>query len=368
MEIMKKLPFQPFVAIDLFAGGGGLTLGLKQAGFVVSASVEIDPVAAATYQANHIETVVFSKDIRDVRAAELIATSPTNTIDLIAACPPCQSFSSLTSKYKKEDHRDKLINEFARLVEEIRPKVLMMENVPGLAAKGKTLFDPVIERFKTLGYHIDYKVLEVADYGVPQRRKRLVVLGCLNHPIKIPTATHAETAKKGSSQYPWVTVKRALKGIKPPVLLSHTKLNGGPQAFGWNVYRDISQINKDRLKSIPEGGDRTNIPLHLRPNCHKDDFGFTNVYGRMAWNKPSPTITGGCTTPSKGRFGHPTEVRTISVREAARLQTFPDSYKIATDHVDRACLIIGNALPPTFAKKMAQACLTALNKDSSDDK
>jgi DNA (cytosine-5)-methyltransferase 1 len=364
---MKHFPTQPFVAIDLFAGGGGLTLGLKQAGFIVSAAVEIDPVAAATYQENHVETVVFSKDIREVRAEELLATSPTNTIDLIAACPPCQSFSSLTAKYKKEDKRDRLINEFARLVEEIRPRTLMMENVPGLAAKGKKLFDPVIQRFKDIGYKIDYRVLEVADYGVPQRRKRLVVLGCLDRSIEIPIATHMEEPAANSAELAWTTVRQALAGLTDPVALSYTKTNGGPRAFGWNVYRDISQINKERFKAIPEGGDRTHIPAHLRPACHKDDFGFTNVYGRMAWERPSPTITGGCTTPSKGRFGHPTEVRTISVREAARLQTFPDDYQIATDFVDKACLIIGNALPPKFAKQMAQACYTALNTERYDD-
>lgn len=361
--MINKLASKPLVAIDLFAGGGGLTLGLKQAGFIVSAAVEIDNVAAATYEANHPETVMFTKNIEDISAAELIATSPTNKIDLIAACPPCQSFSSLTAKYKKRDSRDKLINEFARLVEEIMPPSIMMENVPGLAKKGQKFFNPVIEKFKSIGYNIDFKVVEVADYGVPQRRKRLVVLGSLKENIKIPSATHSENPEKDSPIIPWVTVRSAFYGLSEPTLLSSTKSRGGPQAFNWNVSRDISKINLDRLKAISEGGDRTQIPMHLRPKCHLSDFGFTNVYGRMAWDKPSPTITGGCTTPSKGRFGHPTETRTISVREAARLQTFPDDYKFSTDFVDRACLIIGNALPPLFAKTMAEACLRTLNKD-----
>ncbi|PRD22376.1 UNVERIFIED_CONTAM: hgiDIIM [Trichonephila clavipes] len=348
------------VAIDLFAGGGGLSLGLKQAGFMVSAAVELDAVASLTYQKNHPETVLFTKDIKSVTAKELVSTSPTGKIDLVAACPPCQSFSSLTSKYKREDARDQLINEFARIVGEILPRTIMMENVPGLAKKGEHLFDPVMSQFKALGYHIDYKLVDVADYGVPQSRKRLVVLGCLHDEISIPSPTHSEAPQEHTQ--PWVTVRQAFKGLSQPIKLSKAKQNGGPRAFSWNVIRDISEINKLRLANLSEGGSRTELPLHLRPTCHKSDKGFTNVYGRMSWNKPSPTITGGCTAPSKGRFGHPEECRTISVREAARLQTFPDSYTFETDFIDRACLIIGNALPPKFAKKMAAECINKLRE------
>ncbi|KWS53737.1 MULTISPECIES: DNA cytosine methyltransferase [Pseudomonas syringae group] len=358
MKTAKK-PNQ-LVAIDLFAGGGGLTLGLKNAGFLVSAAVEIDTVAGVTYASNNPGTVLFSKDIKEVTGKELLATSPTGKIDLIAACPPCQSFSSLTSKYSKKDSRDELINEFCRLVEELMPRTIMMENVPGLTKKGKHLFDPVIQRFKDVGYSIDYKILEVADFGVPQRRKRLVVLGALNADICIPSPTHTEHPQNQPNLKKWVSVRDAISDLPNPIRLSESKLAGGPQQYGWNVTRDISEMNQERLRHLGEGADRTKLPQHLRPACHQGDFGFTNVYGRMAWDKPSPTITGGCTTPSKGRFGHPEEVRTISVREAARLQTFPDNYVIKTDFVDKACLIIGNALPPLFATAMAKICVQIL--------
>lgn len=356
------------VAIDLFSGGGGLTHGLKEAGFLVSAAVELDAVAAETYTANNPNTVLFTKDIRGVLGEELLATSPTGRIDLIAACPPCQSFSSLTAKYKKKDPRDKLIDEFARIVEFIMPSTIMMENVPGLARKGKELFEPVMEKFKKLGYKLDYNVLEVADYGVPQRRKRLVVLGSLVDEIKIPSPTHSEMPKAGSDTLRWVTVKEALCGVSEPLLLSEAKKIGGPNSVNWNVIRDISEINKERFRHLKEGEDRFSLPVHLLSKCHLDNKGFSNVYGRMAWDKPSPTITGGCTTPSKGRFGHPERINTISVREAAMLQTFPDEFKISTSFIDRACLIIGNALPPLFAKVMAKACYESLRREQLNAK
>lgn len=346
------------VSIDLFAGGGGLTVGLKRAGFKVCAAVELDKLAAATYTANHPETVMFAKDIREISSAEILSTSPTNRIDLIAACPPCQSFSSLTAKYKRKDSRDELINEFARLVREIKPQAIMMENVPGLAMKGAHLFNPVIKEFKDLGYSITYRVLEVADYGVPQRRKRLVVLGYLGDEIEIPEATHSEAGDDGKLR--WVTVRDAISHIPQPIPLAKAKTKGGPRALGWNVSRVLAPQNIERLRASKEGGSRTSLPKHLRPACHQGDFGFTNVYGRMSWDKPAPTITGGCTTLSKGRFGHPTRLRTISVREAAALQSFPDDYEFATEFIDRACVIIGNALPPRFAEAMATRCYSKI--------
>lgn len=355
-----------FVAIDLFAGGGGLTAGLKRAGFKVCAAVEFDALAAATYTANHPEVVMFAKDIREISSAELISASPTNNIDLIAACPPCQSFSSLTAKYKRKDSRDELINEFARLVREIKPRTIMMENVPGLALKGSHLFNPVIQEFKDLGYFISYRVLEVADYGVPQRRRRLVVLGCLSGEIDIPESTHSESGVDG--KLPWVTVRDAISHIPQPIPLAKVKNKGGPRSVGWNVSRVLAPQNIERLRASKEGGSRTALPKHLRPACHQNDSGFTNVYGRMSWDKPSPTITGGCTTLSKGRFGHPTRLRTISVREAAALQSFPDDYDFATNFIDRVCVIIGNALPPRFAESMACKCYSKLKEDSCVDK
>lgn len=355
---------KPVVAVDLFAGGGGLSVGLKDAGFLVCAAVEIDKEAAQTYRANHPETVLFEKDIRQITGLEIVSTSPTNKVDLISACPPCQGFSSLTAKYKRIDPRNELIFEFVRLVKEIEPLAIMMENVPGLAKRGSSLFEQALADFRALGYQFESKILEVADYGVPQRRTRLVLLGSKDGTIPIPPATHAQFKEKGKHR--WRSVRDALSVYKlgKAVELTQTlKYPKGPQEFNWHVTRTLSALNLRRLKSLSAGEDRTSIPMSLRPDCHKEsDSGFSNVYGRMSWGKPSPTITGGCTTLSKGRFGHPRSNRTISLREAALLQTFPIDYKIDTPLMESACRIVGNALPPLFAKTLAESCMAKIRQ------
>ena len=357
--VAKKLSGSPF-AVDLFAGGGGLTLGLKQAGFVVCAAVEFDQYASEIYAANHRGTVLFQSDIRAITGKQLLRTSPGNRIDLIAACPPCQGFSSLTSKYKREDDRNELIFEFVRIVSEVRPAAIMMENVPGLAVKGRALFGKALAAFESMGYSISFKTVNVADYGVPQTRRRLVLLGSLSGSINVPLATHGNETKK-----PWLTVRQALAASgERPVTLGQSRAMGGPENFQWHVVRDLSPVSIERLRATKAGGTRAQLPLHLRPSCHREnDKGFSNVYGRMSWDEPAPTITGGCTTLSKGRFGHPRQLRTISVREAALLQSFPHNYKFVGAHIDKVCGVIGNALPPAFAKKMATACLTHIRGD-----
>ena len=347
-------------AIDGFAGGGGLTLGLKRAGFRVVAAVELDPHAFATYKANHPEVRCLMQDIATVSGAGLLKHAGTDRVDLLAGCPPCQGFTSLTAKYKdKEDPRNKLVLEMARLTEETRPRAIMMENVPGLTQKGGSLYRQLRSRLEALGYRLTEGILQVADYGVPQFRRRFVLLGGLGFEIVLPDATHSDSPTEGLK--PWRTVRDAIEGMPEPITLAEAKAKGEVARSNWHIVRDLSAKNIKRIKAARAGETWKHIPEHLRPSCHRNGYvGFTNVYGRMEWNRPSPTITGGCTTLSKGRFGHPTADRTISVREAALLQTFPADYRLDIPYIDPVCNMIGNALPCDFAEAISRRCAERL--------
>lgn len=350
-------------AIDIFAGGGGLTVGLKTAGFQVVAAVEIEGHAFATYKANHPSVNAFKQDVRTVEGGYLRRLSPTNEVDLLAGCPPCQGFCSLTSKYRKDDHRNELVLEMARLIREIQPRAVMMENVPGLVQKGKPLFDEFVDTLTDLGFIVNWDVLQVANYGIPQSRRRLVLLAGRGFSIPIPAPTHS---RRGNGKLkPWKTLESTLKDMPVPMTLTESQAKGGPQALNWHVVRTLSSINVLRLQQATPGASRAELPGKLRPTCHKNkDTGFTNVYGRASWDQVAPTITGGCTTLSKGRFGHPDENRTFSVREAALIQTFPKDYILDTPYMDYACNIVGNALPCDFATILASQCMDALIKQN----
>ena len=354
-------------AIDIFAGAGGLTVGLKRAGFRVVAAVEAEPHSFATYKANHPEVKCLKQDIATVSGAALQEIAETDRIDLLAGCPPCQGFTSLTAKYKdRKDPRDTLVLEMARLTEAIRPRAIMMENVPGLAQKGGSLYGRLRSRLQSLDYRLTEGILQVADYGVPQFRRRLVLLGGRGFEIALPDATHSG-APTGDLA-PWRTVHDTIKYMPEPITLAEAKARGPVERSDWHVVRDLSRKNIERIKAAKVGETWTHIPEHLRPNCHRDGYiGFTNVYGRMEWDRPSPTITGGCTTFSKGRFGHPKADRTISVREAALLQTFPLDYRLDTPYMDRVCNMIGNALPCNFAEALSRRCVEQLLKQQPID-
>lgn len=346
-------------AVDVFAGGGGLTVGLKRAGFQVVAAVEIEKNAADTYKANHPEVALYKSDIRTITGNTLAAHSPDGKVSLLAGCPPCQGFCSLTSKYKRADPRNALIAEMARLVKELEPTAVMMENVPGLAQKGKRRLNKFLKLLSSLGYQIEWKVLQVADFGIPQQRRRLVLFAGKGFEISLPTESHARIPESGKQR--WTGVGKVFRGMPKPLTLKQALRKGGPEAVGWNVIRNMSDLNVKRLRAAKPGKGWTRIPKRLRPDCHKDrKTGFRNVYGRMAWAEASPTITGGCTTLSKGRFGHPRANRTISVREAALIQTFPRDYVIKTSRIEQACNIVGNALPCDFAEILARKCQDAL--------
>jgi DNA (cytosine-5)-methyltransferase 1 len=349
--VKSKLPPPSLVAVDVFSGAGGLTLGLKRAGFRVGAAVEIEAHAFATYKTNHPEVRAIKQDIRTVKGRHL-RTMAGGAVDLLAGCPPCQGFSSLTNTSSKKDPRNDLILEMGRLVKELRPRAVMMENVPGLADRGKRLFNRFLKTLDDLKYRHTWAVLQVADYGIPQNRRRLVLLAGRGFDLSLPQPTHHRIGEGGLVQ--WKTLRDAIYGMDTPPLLEDSRKSGGPQRSNWHVVRRLSPENIARLKVTKPGASRADLPKSLRPDCHKEvNSGYSNVYGRMSWDQLPVTITGGCTTLSKGRFGHPSELRTISVREAARIQTFPDDYVFDTPYMEYACGMIGNALPCDFAEMLA---------------
>jgi len=354
-------------AIDLFSGAGGLSLGLTKAGFKVLAAVEVNPKIAKTYMANHKHTKLIIRDIRDITGTDILQTIGSNKIDLVAGCPPCQGFCSLTTKYHKQDSRNELVLEMARIIEEIDPHIVMMENVAGLADRGKPILEEFIRRLEKKGYIINFKILQLADYGIPQSRRRFVLLAGKGFKISFADPTHCRNGCKEKKLKPWLKLSDVILDMEKPVTLSTALVNGGPKKFNWNVVRDLKKISISRLESIKQGDSRKSLPDKLRPKCHvKSNEGFTNVYGRLSWDVVPPTITSGCLTPAMGRFGHPDELRTISVREAALIQTFPRKYIFDTDFIDTACDLVGNALPPKFAEKTAVWCKNAFLAQQSN--
>lgn len=362
MEKVEKKP----TAIDLFCGAGGLTLGLKKANFEVVAGLERFDNVARTYHRNHPEVHLIVDDVRNVSGQRILNEVKLKEIDLIAGCPPCQGFSKLTDKYRREDSRNDLVFEMAKIIKDIQPKMVMMENVPGLMkGRGKLIFNDFTTMLDDMGYVVRADVLQMADYGIPQSRKRLVLLAGKGFEIPLPKPTHAYKAdpKKGLKQ--WLTmndIRDQLDSLGDPIRFSQAQSWGGAQKFNWHVVRDLEEISLKRLKALKEGEGRLSLPPELRPKCHKGgDEGFENVYGRLSWSQTPPTMTGGCTTPCKGRFGHPNpdQIRTISVREAALIQTFPKKYRFELDKIEDVCTMIGNALPPKFAQIAAKTCLDA---------
>lgn len=357
-----KIVTKPLKVIDLFSGCGGSALGFQQAGFVIRVAVDIDKYASETFKFNFPEAEVIASDIIYVTGRDLLraAGAKSGKDVVIIACPPCQGFS--TARRKSEglsDPRNTLIYEFIRILEEIQPFAFVMENVPGLATGiGKPIFLNILQRLKELGYYTVHGVVDTADYGVPQRRKRLVLLGTNDRKIRLtfPKQTHQDPDLADRYLDPWSTVKDAI-GDLPTI-----RAGGRSANDSLHISSKLAEINLKRIAYTPhDGGGRISWPEELTLGCHKKVTGYKDVYGRMRWDSPSPTITGGCVMISKGRFGHPEQDRAISLREAARLQTFPDSY-IFTGNVGQIAAQIGNAVPPLLAKRMANALAQAIQE------
>lgn len=340
MAALANMKESKLKAIDLFSGCGGLTCGLKAAGFSVVAAVEIEATAQATYALNHAEVRLYANDIRILDPKELMRDLDLKPgeLDLLAGCPPCQGFSRLRTKNRRSavhDKRNDLILEFMRFVRELRPRAVMLENVPALARNKRFL--KMQTELKEIGYEVVASILNAADYGVPQRRRRLIMLGAIGgRPILAPELKNRRTV-------------RGALGSLPAPSRSRDRLHSLPEKRSKAIQALIKAIPKD-------GGSRMDLGGERQLECHKKVDGFRDVYGRMAWDDVSPTITSGCFNPSRGRFLHPRENRAITLREAALLQGFPKSYRFDITHGKTAiALMIGNALPPPFVAAHARS-------------
>lgn len=332
--------------IDLFSGIGGLTYGFKSAGLNVVAGIDNDPTCAFGYESSNKAKFIL-KDINDVSSDELGTLYEGAEIRVLAGCAPCQPYSKLNQLGATELKMTPL-KKFATLIRETKPHIVSMENVSELAnTKKHPVFNEFLSALEDEGYFYEFKVVNTADYGVPQSRKRLVLLASRLGPISIPEPTHAGKH---------VTLRDAIADLPR---INDGEINASDPL---HYARKLNDLNKKRIQATPkDGGTQASWPEDLILDCHKKDSGksFKSVYGRMWWDKPGSTMTTQCIGLGNGRYGHPEQDRAISLREAARIQSFPDDY-VFTDtslplKIGSTAKFIGNAVPVKLAESIGLA-------------
>jgi len=334
-----------YPVIDLFCGIGGLSYGFVQEQFKVICGIDIDEESRFPYEEN-IKSKFLCEDLTQLPSSFIGDLFPENQPRVLIGCAPCQAFSTYSQKYKDND-KWKLLYSFGRLIKDIQPEIISMENVPNLKNyKSGKVFEDFLKILRSNDYSINWQIVNASDYGVPQNRRRLILLASKLGEINLLAPTH--THKK-------VTVRQAIAALPP--------LKDG-EANPYDVLhkaRKLSPLNRKRIKATPMGGSWKDWPEDLRLECHKKDSGqtFTSVYGRMNWDSVSPTMTTQCTGLGNGRFGHPEQDRAITLREAAILQSFPNNYKF-TDPKSPLSLRsierhIGNAVPVLLGRVIAKS-------------
>ena len=329
--------------IDCFCGAGGLSLGFERAGFRVQYAFDLDEVAINTYRHNpqHHHGPAFVRDIYKVskKSIEEDLGHELGEIDVVVGGPPCQGFS-VQRRGDDNDPRNNLVLEYIRLIKDINPRFFVMENVGGLLSpRGLPYLKTLTEELKAAGYEIQRDKLLASDFGVPQSRRRVFIIG--------------ERVDDGSPKFSFPkpdgdkekTVRDAIFDL----------MDKDEKDIPNHKSDKLSDVNLKRIQAIKEGEGRDSLPEELQLACHKNNTGHRHLdtYGRMAWDKPSPTITARFDSFSRGRFGHPVLDRTITLREGARLQTFPDDFEFLGSKVEVARQI-GNAVPVKLAETVAE--------------
>lgn len=342
--------------VDLFCGIGGLSYGMKSKGFKILEGFDLDKTCRYAYETNNEAKFVY-KDIRKVTQADIKPLYSKKSIKILAGCAPCQPFSSYAFKNKNKDaSKYNLLYEFGRLVKEVQPDIVTMENVPAIASfKLKSVLADFVKLLGDEGYHVHFQVVYCPDYGIPQTRKRLVLLAsCLGDITLIPP-THTKDN--------YITVRDTI-AVLPPI-----EAGGTCPSDPLHRCRKLSPLNMRRMLATPYGGSWKDWPDDLLLECHKKSKGksFGSVYGRMVWEEPAPTMTTLCTGIGNGRFGHPEQNRAISVREAALFQTFPITYHFFENEDEvslvKASRYIGNAVPPKLGEVIAESIRQHIRKN-----
>jgi DNA (cytosine-5)-methyltransferase 1 len=327
-------PRRKIYAADVFCGAGGLTHGLIKSGVDVRLGVDIDLACEYPYTANNASTFLL-KSVEDVSGEEIKKCFRKNGITLLAGCAPCQTFSKYNTKANESDTRWWLLLQFSRLVKEILPDLVTMENVPGLM--DHNVFDQFLDDLKKCGYNFNYSIVNCAEYGVPQNRNRLILVAS-----RLGEITLLSPKEFGK---PLRTVRKVIG--KMPEIADGSFYSKDPL----HQSSALSKTNKKRIKASRPGGTWRDWSEDLVADCHKKTTGksYPSVYGRMTWDNPSPTITTQFYGFGNGRFGHPEQDRAISLREGAILQSFPKDYRfvepdkpINKRHIGT---LIGNAVP-----------------------
>ncbi|MGI6636033.1 MAG: DNA cytosine methyltransferase [Christensenellales bacterium] len=340
-------------AVDLFCGVGGLTCGLRKAGISVVAGIDLDATCEYAYTENN-GSVFINKSIADVAGQEIKNLLVGAETTVLVGCAPCQPFSShRKDKQNRSNHKDwHLLNQFGRLVKEVHPSIVSMENVPELIKE--RVYTDFVSLLKSEGYYVSSSVVNAADYGVPQRRRRLILLASLANEISLVPSTHSKH----------LTVRGAIGN------LPHVRAGSQNTSDRLHVAPSLSDINLKRIQHSVPGGTWREWPENLKLACHKTEKGrsYASVYGRMEWDAPSPTITTQYIGYGTGRFGHPEQDRALTIREGAIIQSFPPSYTFVRDDkpvsIRNIAKHIGNAVPPRLAEVIGHSILKHLEEQT----